>query len=49
VLFLDEAIMAWNADFTPLKEFILPGGARPPLAHVRRTVYVAPSVRWLHL
>jgi cob(I)alamin adenosyltransferase len=39
VLFLDAAIQKLNADLTPLKEFILPGGSRASaLAHVARTV-----------
>jgi cob(I)alamin adenosyltransferase len=39
VLFLDTAIQKLNADLTPLKEFILPGGSRASaLAHVARTV-----------
>jgi cob(I)alamin adenosyltransferase len=38
-LFLDTAIQKLNADLTPLKEFILPGGSRASaLAHVARTV-----------
>jgi len=36
---LETAIEAWNGQLTPLKEFILPGGARPAAAaHLARTV-----------
>jgi len=36
---LEGDVEAFNADLQPLKEFILPGGARPAaLAHVARTV-----------
>ena len=36
---LESAIEAWNGQLTPLKEFILPGGARPAAAaHLARTV-----------
>lgn len=36
---LDEAIARYNADLSPLKEFILPGGTRAAaLCHVARTV-----------
>ena len=36
---LEGDVEAFNADLAPLKEFILPGGARPAaLAHVARTV-----------
>jgi len=39
VVRLEEAVEAFNADLGPLKEFILPGGARAAaLAHVARTV-----------
>ena len=39
IVFLDEALVHWNADLPPLKEFILPGGSRAAaLAHVVRTV-----------
>jgi cob(I)alamin adenosyltransferase len=36
---LEDAVLRFNADLGPLKEFILPGGTRPAaLAHVARTV-----------
>ena len=36
---LEDAVEAFNADLAPLKEFILPGGARAAaVAHVARTV-----------
>jgi cob(I)alamin adenosyltransferase len=36
---LEDAVTRYNADLPPLKEFILPGGARPAaLMHVARTV-----------
>lgn len=36
---LDDLLKTLNAELTPLKEFILPGGSRPAaLAHVARTV-----------
>jgi cob(I)alamin adenosyltransferase len=36
---LEEAVLRFNADLGPLKEFVLPGGARTAaLAHVARTV-----------
>jgi cob(I)alamin adenosyltransferase len=36
---IEAAVEQWNADLPPLKEFILPGGARAAaLAHVCRTV-----------
>jgi cob(I)alamin adenosyltransferase len=39
VLRLEDALERFNADLTPLKEFILPGGTRAAsLAHVARTV-----------
>ena len=39
VAYLDEQIAAFNADLSPLKEFILPGGSRSAsLAHVARSV-----------
>jgi len=39
VAFLDETLARLNADLPPLKEFILPGGARAAaLAHLARTV-----------
>ena len=39
VLRLEDALERFNADLTPLKEFILPGGTRSAsLAHVARTV-----------
>jgi cob(I)alamin adenosyltransferase len=39
VMRLEEAVDRFNADLPPLKEFILPGGARNAgLAHVARTV-----------
>jgi cob(I)alamin adenosyltransferase len=39
VMRLEEAVDRFNADLPPLKEFILPGGARSAgLAHVARTV-----------
>jgi cob(I)alamin adenosyltransferase len=39
VLRLEAAVEALNADLAPLKEFILPGGARAAaIAHVARTV-----------
>ncbi len=39
VLRLESAVERFNADLPPLKEFILPGGARAAgLAHVSRTV-----------
>jgi cob(I)alamin adenosyltransferase len=39
LLRLDAAIARYNADLPPLKEFILPGGARPSaLCHVARSV-----------
>jgi cob(I)alamin adenosyltransferase len=39
VLRLDAAIERFNADLSPLKEFILPGGTRTAsLAHIARTV-----------
>jgi len=39
VLRLEDAVERFNADLTPLKEFILPGGTRAAsLAHVARTV-----------
>jgi len=39
VMRLEEAVDRFNADLPPLKEFILPGGARTAgLAHVARTV-----------
>ncbi len=39
VIYLDEAIRELNTNLSPLKEFILPGGARPAaLCHVARTV-----------
>jgi cob(I)alamin adenosyltransferase len=39
VLRLEDAVERFNADLAPLKEFILPGGARPAsLAHIARTV-----------
>ncbi len=39
VIYLDEAIHDLNADLSPLKEFILPGGSRAAaLCHVSRTV-----------
>lgn len=39
VLWLDEQLALYNADLPPLREFILPGGARAgALCHVARTV-----------
>lgn len=39
VVALDDLLKTLNAELTPLKEFILPGGTRPAaLAHVARTV-----------
>src|ERR1700675_3661799 len=39
VLRLDAAVERFNADLSPLKEFILPGGTRAAsLAHIARTV-----------
>jgi cob(I)alamin adenosyltransferase len=39
VKFLDQRIEAWNAELSPLKEFILPGGTRAAAAaHLARTV-----------
>ena len=39
VLRLEAAVERFNADLSPLKEFILPGGSRPAsLAHIARTV-----------
>jgi len=36
---LEDAVLQFNADLGPLKEFILPGGTRPAaIAHVARTV-----------
>ena len=36
---LEDTLEGWNRDLPPLKEFILPGGARPAaLAHLARTV-----------
>ena len=36
---LEEHVAAWNAGLAPLKEFVLPGGARAAaLAHLARTV-----------
>jgi cob(I)alamin adenosyltransferase len=36
---LDDLLKTLNAELTPLKEFILPGGSRPAaLAHVARTI-----------
>jgi len=36
---LEDRLEGWNRDLPPLKEFILPGGARPAaLAHLARTV-----------
>jgi cob(I)alamin adenosyltransferase len=36
---LEERLEAWNAELSPLKEFILPGGSRAAAAaHVARTV-----------
>jgi cob(I)alamin adenosyltransferase len=36
---LEDKLEGWNRDLPPLKEFILPGGARPAaLAHLARTV-----------
>jgi cob(I)alamin adenosyltransferase len=36
---LEDAVLHFNADLAPLKEFILPGGSRPAaLAHVARTL-----------
>ena len=36
---IEDAVESFNADLTPLKEFILPGGTRAAsLAHVARTV-----------
>jgi len=36
---LEDKLEDWNRDLPPLKEFILPGGARPAaLAHLARTV-----------
>ena len=36
---LEDTLDGWNRDLPPLKEFILPGGARPAaLAHLARTV-----------
>ena len=38
VLRLEAAVERFNADLSPLKEFILPGGTRPAsLAHIART------------
>ena len=37
--FLDKHLASWNADLSPLKEFILPGGSRAAAAaHLARTV-----------
>jgi cob(I)alamin adenosyltransferase len=39
VLRLEEAVDRFNADLSPLKEFVLPGGTRAAsLAHVARTI-----------
>ncbi len=39
VNFLDQRIETWNAELSPLKEFILPGGTRAAAAaHLARTV-----------
>ena len=39
VVRLEDAVSRYNADLAPLKEFILPGGARAAaLAHISRTV-----------
>jgi cob(I)alamin adenosyltransferase len=39
LLHLDAAIMHYNADLPPLKEFVLPGGTRgAAICHVARTV-----------
>ena len=39
VSFLEESLARWNADLSPLKEFILPGGSRAAAAaHLARTV-----------
>jgi cob(I)alamin adenosyltransferase len=39
VKFLDQHIEAWNAELSPLKEFILPGGTRAAAAaHLARTI-----------
>ena len=36
---LEDTLEGWNRNLPPLKEFILPGGARPAaLAHLARTV-----------
>ncbi len=36
---LEDSLDGWNRDLSPLKEFILPGGARPAaLAHLARTM-----------
>ena len=36
---LEDRLEGWNRDLPPLKEFILPGGARPAaLAHLARTM-----------
>ncbi len=36
---LEDTLEGWNRDLPPLKEFILPGGARPAaFAHLARTV-----------